>query len=958
MDKVKPPFQVPPDVQDTWNNGSLSKDGHWAARALARAAQRRQEKESENQRPERKQKKKRLPGLKTIPALAVLFWDWLKAKADEVLKTNRCRRKRAWARLSALERTIYDWLWDKVNRVSHALNQAISFVSALRFSVVGRVKEEVKLAQDTSRTAARRFISWAVPKLTEFSKEASQGLNVAESVAHRFAESAVETSEEGLMQVEGAIERLPLDRISQKGVLRTKEGRTFVVIDLSGFPPEILRTLVGQLHSLGMKEAIKLTYEVSISGTTMDAHLDYLQKQVAENGHTWAKYSPRATLPFETLHRWYLDLCEKIRGQHKVIRPLLIVKEDALERLLHKLRGNKEVQAILAYRQMTADELTIYLLGVFQNLSRGNTKPYQEYQVRKTNGEGTLGATVPEELHFFDWGARGTTPALWSETEEEEPELRKTWYSSFTLYLPEGLSTDLKQGEGTLKDLLFPLINHEGRKFYLSQTIRPAPKGGRAEERFKTITRRRMLRFTGADSIKGDALEEALERHGEDYSKARQELLGERKWRYYSGVTTNIEIIDRKNRKPFFASPITVVLETDTKEDLETFHYDFGEALRDEDIWFEAPDWWEEQERNFHQILPTLVDWETNEDNLVTIPQWDSALTADVFYESVPISPSALVFGRFKRDGKPLGAELAVIAGQGTHASGKSFLGKIIATFLRLFDPWRRVIVIDNTGAADLAGVTKEAFVDESRQKGWVDIARAHGGDILYAIEYDTPDEWLEALIEWEKIGSRFLVIYPDRSKRAREKDIAMLYWLLGALRRFHRPDLFGEREIQQALIVDDALAYNADVEGADGLPSRMRLLTQDVFNQCISSGTLMYLTEQAADAVAKSDAAAHAVTTGTIIAWINFVTSGHGAVPRSVGMEAHTPEGAALIQRTAASLEKIAPTSIGVPENPGECVVTIRNIKEEDAEILIPSDAVLTPDGLTFKQLHSRKKA
>jgi hypothetical protein len=952
MGKKGRPFQIPPELEEYWNHQEPKGD-KWAAKAISHAAQRRSETGTANSRPKRKWHK-RLPSLNTLLAVLALLWDYLVSVYGEARKAANRRVNRASARLDALVNALYTRVMNIVNRVVRAFNQAIAFVNRLRLSVIAKIKAAATLTRDTTV----RFASWAAPELEELSQGASRDLNVAEEVAQGFAENTIETSGEALMRVEGAIERLPIDRINQKGVLRTKEDRTFVVIDLSGFPPEVLRTLVYQLHSLGTEEAYKLTYEVSISGTTMDAHLEYVREQVAKNGHKWEEFSPRATLPLKVLYMWYLDLCEKIRGQHKTIKPLLTIKEDALEKLLFKLRGDQETQAILDYRKMSSEELAMFFLGVFQNLSRDNPKPYQEYQVRKTDGEGTWAAIVPEEPHFFDWGARYTTQALWSEEEGEETELRKTWYTSFTLYLPEGLSTELQAGEGTLKELLFPIITHDGRKLFLSQTIRPAPKGGRAEERFRKIARQRMLRKTGADSLDSGDLEEALAKHNDDYDQARLAVLDEPRGRYYSGVTTNLEIIRKKLRRPFLTSPITMVLETDSKEDLEVFQDTLEEALRNENIWYEAPQWWEEHETNFHHILPVISDWETDEGELVTIPQWDDALTADLFYESLPVPPTALVFGRLKKDGKPLGTELAIIAGQGAHSSGKSFLGKILATFLRLFDPWRRVIVIDNTGAAELAGADKKTFVDKSKQKGWVDIAHAHGGDVLYAIEYDTPEEWIAALLAWEQSGSRFLVIYPDRSKQSRQKDIAMLNWLLGALRNFHRADLFGEREIQQAVVIDDALAWNADVEGADGLQSRMKLLTQDVFNQCISSGALMYLSAQAAEAMAKSDSASHAVTTGTIIAWVNFVTSGHGAVPRAIGMEAHTAEGAALIQRTAAGLERIAPTSIGVPENPGECIITVRNVREAAAEILIPSDAVKTPEGLTFKQLHSRKKA
>lgn len=843
------------------------------------------------------------------------------------------------------------------DEVSKVISPWIGHFRAQYHQLRQTAMDYTEVAAELTQQYYDKLLEWLVPEYEELTNEASHQLNNAENTALELARDVAEASEEILMQVEGAIERLPIKSISKDGALQTKEGRNFLAIDLTGYPPEFLRKVVGQLHELGMDEAYKLTYEVSISGSTLDAHLEFLKQQVDQHGPVaWKKFSPKAMLPFETLHKMYLSLCEKVRKRHKVIRPLLVINEDAFEKLLYKLKGDNEVRQALSYTRITTQELTVYLLGLFQNLSRSNTKPYRVYKVKESE-QGTLGATVPDELHFFDTWARGTTKPLWSEGEEEETKPTTTWYASLTLHLPEGLSTVLKK-EATLKDLILPHVTSESRKVYLSQIARPAPKDGKPAKRYRTYARRKMLRFTRADNLDKDELEEALFKFDDNYDRARLEVLDKMRGRYYGGVVRNIKMIEGHNRRPFLVSPVTVVLESISKEDLESFLYDFEETLVNEDIWFEIPDTWREHETNFHKILPVITDWEADEDNLVTLPQWDYAIVSDVFYDSVPIPPSSIVFGLLKKDGMPLGTELAILAGQGAHGAGKSFLGKILAMFIRLFNPWRRVIVVDNTGAAELAGATKETFVDQAKQKGWVDIAAAHGGDVLYAIEYETPEEWLEALLEMEKSGSRFIVIYPDRSKHAREKDIVMLNWLLGALRRFQRSDLYGEREIQQALIVEDALAWNADVEGADGLPSRMKLFTQDVFNQCISSGTLLYASAQAAEAIAKSDPAAHAITKDTVIAWFNFVTSGHGTSPEAIGMTDFTPEGAALKQRTHEAMERQAPATIGVPENPGDCVVTIRNVVSEEAEILIPSDDIRTPDGQTFKQLLSRKKA
>jgi len=751
--------------------------------------------------------------------------------------------------------------------------------------------------------SAYRWISTVYGKIDARVTKVNQRLLV-------WQQHVLNVSSELRLNSEGLLQRQPIRFVKRNGDIVTKEGRILALIDLSGLSQAETIRVVNELHGLGPAYPFKLIWEGRVSGAIIAEHVSWLLRQAEQNKHKYLQFSPRATLDFDTLLRWYLEVAEAIRRGHRQVRPLLVVSKRALKGDL----------GFLAERQLGSIEVSLYLLGLLDTLSEWDDQPFREAQ-EQSREKGILPTVTPDTLDFYQEVIVAEKSSIWPNREGQAAQ-RKTFLSSFNIYALPSVEK--------LRTLLLPYLAHEDRRFYISLSSQAVPLDGRT--RFLKYAKKDLRTFSGVDKVRAQ-LPAGWSRSSKDEKTAllSTALESVAKALYVVDFENAMDIIPRLERSCFRVSPLTLVIRTTTKEDLREFHKEVKQELKNSKVWFEEPEDWPENEFNLYNVLPTLVEREVTPE-ILNVPAWQDLLKDSLHAQAPYVPREGIICGVLDEDGSPLAFDLTILSAQGTPSSGKTMTAKVLAAFFRLADPERRVIVFDNTVAAQRVGQDNRPVIDEAQHQGWVQWAELTGGKVIYSALYETPQELVKALEAVE--DERFIVYYPERAKK--QNDLAALGWVLNAMRRFSRSGEFGEFDLQQMVVFDDILPWDSDINTPDNPGMRMETLSKDVLTQCISTGSMVILTLQTARAVQLSNPSSHDVITTDVRAWLNFVTPGHGDVAGSIGMRPYTREGEALIDKTSAYMAALAPLGSGSTRDPGRCVVTFHNIDAKLARILV----------------------
>lgn len=801
------------------------------------------------------------------------------AKFRKKIVGRRIRHGRILLRNRAEKKAIDEIIPGSVFVITFALRRVFSMV-VYAYSLVSKVYRSI----DSWVTKLdSRFVSWQ--------------------------KTLVTVSSELRLNSEGLLQRQPLKFIKRNGDIVTKEGRILALIDLTGLSQVELIRVINELHELGPAYPFKLLWEGKVSGATISEHVSWLLEQAEQNKHKYLKLSPLATLDFDIWLRWYLEVAEAIRRGHRLVRPLLVVSKRALKGGL----------GFLAQRQLGSIEVSLYLLGLLDTLSEWDDQPFREAQ-EVTRERGVLSAVTPDTLDFYQEIVVARKSSIWP-NEQGENSQRNTFLSSFKIYALPSIEK--------LRKLLLPYLVDEDRRFYISLTSQAVPLEGRS--RFLKYAKKDLRTLSGVDRVRSQ-LPLGWSRLADENKVAvlTNALESVAKAQYVIDFENAMDVIPRMERSCFRVSPITLVIRSTTKEDLREFSKQVKLELKNSNVWFEEPEDWPENEYNLYHSLPSLVEREMSTE-ILNIPAWQDLLKDSLHAKTPYVPREGIICGVLDDDGSPLAFDLTIISAQGTPSSGKTMAAKVLAAFFRLADPERRVIVFDNTVAAQRMGLDNRPVIDEARQHGWVQWAELMGGKVIYAALYDTPEELVKALQDVEE--ERFIVYYPERAKK--QHDLAALGWVLNAMRRFSKPE-FGEFDLQQMVVFDDILPWDSDINTADNPGMRMDTLAKDVLTQCISTGSLAVLTLQTARAVQLSNPSSHDVITTDVRAWLNFVTPGHGDVAGSIGMRPSTREGEALIDKTSAYMAALAPLGSGSTRDPGRMVVTFHNIDAVFGRILV----------------------
>lgn len=773
-----------------------------------------------------------------------------------------------------------------------------------------RLRQAIQLGYTKTLETDERLAEWLVPFVQESVAQADREIVAVERTTETVVGKLGEQSETMRLTSEEIVARMPITAIDPNGRVRTKEGRSFVICDVSGLVPDVLRAIVEYIHGTGPKYPVKFLWEIGITGTTIAEHLKYMNAMVEKNRHLWDEFPEKPKLSFDTLYRWYRETCEAIRRVHRATRSLIVIPEPIFRGPLAELMGS---------RVLDQSELALHMLGLNHEFNYLDQRAYEEYQYRKVQGETELAALTPSNLDFLGEWIEAYTQSMWPTEDSSTPDMRRSYYKTLTIYDPAGVEA--------IKNLVIPHIKHIGRKVYVSMVAQPLSEKPKLLTRAMDTARKRMMRRTGWYGLPPQERKQALAHHPGDLLSAYKAALKERYFNYLTGVMGGINAISKQDRKPFLATPVTLIMKAQTYEDLEDMNVGITRALTDAKIWYEMPNRWEEQEELYHQLLPCITDAEAS-DRVVEIPQTNDYLVAYLFKRTIDIPVEGIYVGIFT-DGTPISLDLGIIIADGAHGSGKTQFAKNAAALIRIANPGRRVIVIDNSGAAATYAADKTTIIKEASMRGWVQWAHNTGGKVVYAVNHKTPESLLEELRSIEHYP--FIVYYPDQ--QLRKHDIACFHWLHNALREYARPDIYSERDVQQMVVFDDILSYNADPPGEE---NRMRLLTNFVLNQCVSTGTLAILTFPTAAATEKADPSSHEVMKTTHTAAFHFPTASFGNVPGALGMLPITAEGEALIQLTSMQLAAIAPKGLGSPQEPGRCVITMHNIESVEGQTVV----------------------
>jgi hypothetical protein len=716
-----------------------------------------------------------------------------------------------------------------------------------------------------------------------------------------------ELSYGALLETEGILERLPIKRINKDGVVFTKEGKRFLVFDLSGMSGDDIRNIVQELHSIGPGTRFKIIYEFAIKGDKTSEHLKWILGKAEENKGKFEKYSPKAKISEQTILNWYLEVVRTIRKIHRSTRPLLVIPEfDCTRRLLHLLKE----------RRLTGIELAGFLVSYFDRLDEENTIPWMEYRASLESGDSIVESLLPDSMNHKNGFVVSSKESRWKPKESSEN--RYVYFANYTIYEHRDLTE--------LGPVLLSLVTNHTRSLYMSTNILPVLNNSRRT--YIRRIRKAIKAQAGILNLKTQ-IRDARRLYPKDTKEVYRHVLSEDTFNYWKGAESSLYEIEKRNREAFSATTMNLTIKAYTLEELDLFKKDLELTLKDHQIWFTKTTNWSDQELGVQSILPCITEDQAR-DSQYTVPQYDYGLVKNLYFEAMKIPKEGIGVGVTTVDGTFVVLDLGLYAGTGTYGSGKSMWAKLVAVFIRLINPEIRVIVVDNSGAAyeRTAGL---ASVTDPKQRGWVNWADLIGGDIVFARNYENnPSELINELDQVR--DSRFLLYYPDR--QLRELDLAFMKWLFNDLRRFSSTEK-RERDIQQVLIVDDIGSWNNDPK-REG-ESRMLEFTQTLMDQCVSTGTMVLITQQTPVQTQKADETSHSIFVMGMSGWFNFQTGDHPDIPQAIGMRPWTKAGQKLMESTAQYLEDIITPGIGSPENPGYCVVSIHNVRSVPAKIIVP---------------------